>query len=639
MGGFDDHATIMEDWMFPSPSPRAFFSSLVYDDNAAKSYTESVHDSGTVLAPEVQDASRYTVEKNGMRAYVVEEKGSNINVPAEAKMNSCGGLMERITARTGFNAPRLNTESIRPSEISKSTEVPSPCLAIPLGLSPTILLDSPVFLSNPLVLPSPTTGKFSFTPSGSVQNSSLMRDYHGKGKEKTFGNASSFAFISVAESSLFPDIKAVNEVNPSSLSAHPFTSVRDSSHLENLPWHHTIDPSKVYFNNDENSPSSSEPHEEDGDHLSSGDPNAHGGPSGDGYNWRKYGQKNVKASDCPRSYYKCTHANCPVTKKVERSQEGQITEIIYKGAHNHPKPPPDRRQDILEATSSPPLSQECSYGNSAFQVLNDTKFESGDDVDATSTFLNDDDEDNHATRISASLGYDGEGEESESKRRRIETYAQEMSGSARAIREPRVVVQTTSDVDILDDGYRWRKYGQKVVKGNPNPRSYYKCTSPGCNVRKHVERACHDLKSVITTYEGKHNHDVPAARNNSHVNSVQVSTAASSHIHKPEPHQLRCSAARFERTPLGSIGLPARPQLGSHPGYAFGMNHQAGPASVEMAVLGPNQGKFSALPVHPYTGHQPLPVNNTDHMQPITMDNESSPFAIKGKKPRSYQSP
>lgn len=45
-----------------------------------------------------------------------------------------------------------------------------------------------------------------------------------------------------------------------------------------------------------------------------------------------------------------------------------------------------------------------------------------------------------------------------------------MSGATRAIREPRVVVQTTSDVDILDDGYRWRKYGQKVVKGNPNPR-------------------------------------------------------------------------------------------------------------------------------------------------------------------------
>ncbi|KAM7263460.1 hypothetical protein ACFE04_001143 [Oxalis oulophora] len=42
------------------------------------------------------------------------------------------------------------------------------------------------------------------------------------------------------------------------------------------------------------------------------------------------------------------------------------------------------------------------------------------------------------------------------------------SGS-RTVREPRIVVQTTSDIDILDDGYRWRKYGQKVVKGNPNP--------------------------------------------------------------------------------------------------------------------------------------------------------------------------
>jgi len=44
-----------------------------------------------------------------------------------------------------------------------------------------------------------------------------------------------------------------------------------------------------------------------------------------------------------------------------------------------------------------------------------------------------------------------------------------MAGN-RTVREPRVVVQTMSDIDILDDGYRWRKYGQKVVKGNPNPR-------------------------------------------------------------------------------------------------------------------------------------------------------------------------
>jgi len=52
------------------------------------------------------------------------------------------------------------------------------------------------------------------------------------------------------------------------------------------------------------------------------------------------------------------------------------------------------------------------------------------------------------------------------------TNAFDMAAMAsRAVREPRIVVQTTSEVDILDDGYRWRKYGQKVVKGNPNPRS------------------------------------------------------------------------------------------------------------------------------------------------------------------------
>nr|XP_018685023.1 PREDICTED: WRKY transcription factor SUSIBA2-like [Musa acuminata subsp. malaccensis] len=92
--------------------------------------------------------------------------------------------------------------------------------------------------------------------------------------------------------------------------------------------------------------------------------------------------------------------------------------------------------------------------------------------------------------------------------------------------EPRVVVQTLSQVDILDDGYRRRKYGQKIVKGDPNPRSYYKRTNAGCPVRKHIERASHDPKAVITTYDGKHNHDVPAAKTISHEASASVVTDA-----------------------------------------------------------------------------------------------------------------
>ena len=33
--------------------------------------------------------------------------------------------------------------------------------------------------------------------------------------------------------------------------------------------------------------------------------------------------------------------------------------------------------------------------------------------------------------------------------------------------------------------------------------------SPGCTIRKHVERVTHDLKAVVTTYEGSYNHDAP----------------------------------------------------------------------------------------------------------------------------------
>lgn len=31
---------------------------------------------------------------------------------------------------------------------------------------------------------------------------------------------------------------------------------------------------------------------------------------------------------------------------------------------------------------------------------------------------------------------------------------------------------TKSEVDHLEDGYRWRKYGQKAVKNSPYPRYY-----------------------------------------------------------------------------------------------------------------------------------------------------------------------
>ncbi|KAA8549066.1 hypothetical protein F0562_000750 [Nyssa sinensis] len=76
-------------------------------------------------------------------------------------------------------------------------------------------------------------------------------------------------------------------------------------------------------------------------------------------------------------------------------------------------------------------------------------------------------------------------------------------------KEPRFAFMTQSEVDHLEDGYRWRKYGQKAVKNSPFPRSYYRCTNPTCNVKKRVERSCNDSSIVMTTYEGKHTHPSP----------------------------------------------------------------------------------------------------------------------------------
>lgn len=154
MGGFDDHVAIIGDWMPPSPSPRALFSSVLGDDATSRSAAEPTSENQCGFSfpgPLDYRASTFSDQKDRSQASAPVDQTGNFNSLSEQRMSTRGGLVERMAARAGFNAPRLNTESIRPADISQSLEVRSPYLTIPPGLSPTTLLDSPVFLSNSLV--------------------------------------------------------------------------------------------------------------------------------------------------------------------------------------------------------------------------------------------------------------------------------------------------------------------------------------------------------------------------------------------------------------------------------------------------------------------------------------------------------
>ncbi|XVE64709.1 hypothetical protein DITRI_Ditri07aG0123300 [Diplodiscus trichospermus] len=58
-----------------------------------------------------------------------------------------------------------------------------------------------------------------------------------------------------------------------------------------------------------------------------------------------------------------------------------------------------------------------------------------------------------------------------------------------------------------DDGYSWRKYGQKDILGSKYPRSYYRCTyrnSRNCWATKQVQRSDEDPTIFEVTYRGTH---------------------------------------------------------------------------------------------------------------------------------------
>ncbi|XP_048499552.1 WRKY transcription factor SUSIBA2 isoform X2 [Beta vulgaris subsp. vulgaris] len=600
-------------------------------------------------------------------------------------------IAERRATKCGFNASKICVPLFRcNSLLPSSNALCSPYVTVSSDSSPHTLIDSPILLPNSQL--SPTTGTFaSRRPDGDGHMSTSTSPAHvdkgsdgGSAMFKPCTDTTSLACFHDVDNQVSSTGDLAANINCQSLtSVHPpadfkiplrlCNDVGMDNHDELLPDRKlsglTVNPkSSTYQPCDSNIAACLQMPHENGtsvqddsgirDYLDR-EQNEISPYTGsvriaeDGYNWRKYGQKQVKGSEYPRSYYKCTHGDCQVKKKVERSHDGQITEIIYKGAHNHSKPQSYRKStlgsstpfneiskigdgsgssvkansgsvwrniqqgytdvasdwkiDGLERTSPTSVVTEASDPLSTTRGKQTGVLESAGTPEFSSTMAShEDDEEDAATKGNFVIAHECENEPDLKRRKKDGCFVETTLGS-RAVREPRVVLQLESDVDIHDDGYRWRKYGQKVVKGNPNPRSYYKCTATGCTVRKHVERSSQSKKFVITTYEGKHNHELPVARNSSHANSgsgslpvaatsthTVLTLPRNSHISKPEPHvedlplhldtKMECGNEFLRPNFLGNIGsgtsvypmkFPALPNSTSYGPFDLSSQHPA----------------------------------------------------------------
>ncbi|GMI64483.1 WRKY DNA-binding protein 70, ARABIDOPSIS THALIANA WRKY DNA-BINDING PROTEIN 70 [Hibiscus trionum] len=70
-----------------------------------------------------------------------------------------------------------------------------------------------------------------------------------------------------------------------------------------------------------------------------------------------------------------------------------------------------------------------------------------------------------------------------------------------------VASRTNISSALTDDGYAWRKYGQKQILNANHPRSYYRCThktEQGCQATKQVQKIQDDPPKYETIYSGHH---------------------------------------------------------------------------------------------------------------------------------------
>ncbi|KAG9141294.1 hypothetical protein Leryth_001765 [Lithospermum erythrorhizon] len=100
-------------------------------------------------------------------------------------------------------------------------------------------------------------------------------------------------------------------------------------------------------------------------------------------------------------------------------------------------------------------------------------------------------------------------------------------------RNPETCIHITHSPSVTpekpsEDGFNWRKYGQKIVKGNEFVRSYYRCTYINCVAKKQVERSNVGQITDIN-YIGEHEHPRPQ-----YIPQVGIAVFQPPPIRKPE---------------------------------------------------------------------------------------------------------
>lgn len=170
--------------------------------------------------------------------------------------------------------------------------------------------------------------------------------------------------------------------------------------------------------------------------MLAGDAHQDMAPANDGLKWRKYGRKQLRNGGHPRDYYRCTVAGCNAKKQVERSTDKfgkPVLNTTYVGEHTHDTP----KFSHFVVTTQEQLVERVMK---AFEEM-------VSEIKIVANFLQ------------RALGKEG-----------------------------KIEIECSETVNCLDDGFHWRKYGQKKVKGSPHPRSYYKCSFSDslCSVKKIV---------------------------------------------------------------------------------------------------------------------------------------------------------